>query len=90
MALVSTPTFPTCAPYLQGLRWLVGLSDHGLNGILADDMVSSILGESWHCPWHVVITNSLGHKVSHCAPSPRTCPILLPASCVPFSSIPAL
>jgi SNF2 family DNA or RNA helicase len=24
--------------WLQGLRWLVGLTQRGLNGILADDM----------------------------------------------------
>lgn len=35
------PPSPLARPYLQGLRWLVGLSDHGLNGILADDMVSN-------------------------------------------------
>jgi SNF2 family DNA or RNA helicase len=28
-----------CLPaWLQGLRWLVGLTQRGLNGILADDM----------------------------------------------------
>ena len=35
------PSSPLAHPYLQGLRWLVGLLDHGLNGILADDMVSN-------------------------------------------------
>lgn len=25
---------------LQGIRWMVGLAQHGLNGILADEMVS--------------------------------------------------
>ena len=28
--------------FLQGLRWMVGLHDHQLNGILADEMVGSI------------------------------------------------
>ena len=27
--------------YLQGLRWMVSLHDHNLNGILADEMVQS-------------------------------------------------
>lgn len=26
---------------LEGLRWMVSLHDHGLNGILADEMVST-------------------------------------------------
>jgi hypothetical protein len=30
------------APLLQGLRWMVGLAQHGLNGILADEMVSHL------------------------------------------------
>lgn len=32
--------FRECVTAVQGLRWMVGLHDHQLNGILADEMVS--------------------------------------------------
>lgn len=40
LVTLDLPSLFSAILVLQGLRWMVGLHDHQLNGILADEMVS--------------------------------------------------
>lgn len=49
---------------LAGLNWLIRLYENGINGILADEMVSNEPQSSFHCKvMHIVSPNGLVHKL---------------------------
>jgi hypothetical protein len=53
---------------LEGLRWMVSLHDHGLNGILADEMVRCSMCSCRPCDFHgVFLLQGVHQPISHCS-----------------------